>query len=679
MFDRLDAVLSGLNEEQRNAATARRDAPLLVLAGAGTGKTTALCARVAWLIGRGIPAERLLLLTFTRRAARELLYRAAALVGSAANGQRVVGGTFHSVAHRLLRLYGERLGLGADFGVIDAGDAADVMDMLREEAGLADGARRFPRKATLVDIYSRTVNAQRTLSEVLDDQFPWCLDHREAIASIFRLYGERKRASRMLDLDDLLLALRALATHPELGPSVVSLFDHVLVDEYQDVNALQASIAGALCAGHRGLTVVGDDMQAIFAFRAAEPRHILEFPTLHRDTGVVRLERNYRSPQALLDVGNAVAGAARHAHRKRLVAERAGGRPPVLHDCLDEAEQGVRVADAVLERHEDGLRLRDQAVLMRAAHHSALLELELARRGIPFVKYGGIRYLEAAHVKDYVSALRVLVNPRDWVSWFRLLQLVEGVGPSSARRIADQLALAPAGTAAERWPDAAPGVPPASRADADALVLGLGAAEADAPAGTRAAVVLEAVEPLVRAAYPDGDMRVHDLRRLADAAAGAHSLESFVADLVLDPPTSSADFAGPPSLEEDYVVLSTIHSAKGLEWEVVYLINASDGNLPSDMALTSAEGLEEERRLFYVAVTRGRRALEVYVPMRYYHRPGSRDDAHGYGKRSRFLTGDVLACFERAPPAHEPALAAAAASSPRAGVQLDAGLEELWR
>jgi DNA helicase II / ATP-dependent DNA helicase PcrA len=646
MFEEMEPRwLSPLNSRQREAATAPADAPLLILAGAGTGKTATLCSRVAWLVSGGMRAERILVITFTRRAARELVARANALLGGGAGAGRVVGGTFHSVAHRLLRAHAEALGLAAGFTVLDASDTADLLDVVREEHGVAAGRRRFPRKATLADILSRTLNAQRPVSEIVAESFPWCADHVGTIADIFRGYVERKRRAEALDLDDLMLYWRALVTHPALGPRVAGLFDHVLVDEYQDVNSLQASVAAGLCTSHRGLTVVGDDMQAIFGFRAAEPRHILDFPAAHPDVRVVALERNYRATQPLLDAANAVAAAAHGRERAPLVANHTGGRAPTFHPCRDEAQEAALVADAILAAHEEGHHLRDQAVLMRAGHHSATLELELARRDVPFVKYGGIRYLEAAHVKDYVAAVRVAVNPRDSVSWFRLLQLLEGVGPGIARRVVDALEASPEQGLAVAWADAATAIPGEVRGQADALVAALAPDPQAETAGTHAELLLQALTPLVRGRYPDAEARLPDLRRLADAAAAAADLESFAADLVLDPPRSSADFAGPPGLDEDFVVLSTIHSAKGLEWEVVHLIHASDGNLPSDMALASPEGLEEERRLLYVAVTRPRRALHVYSPLRYYHRPSGRDDAHGYGKRSRFLDETVLAAF----------------------------------
>jgi DNA helicase-2/ATP-dependent DNA helicase PcrA len=637
----LPSSLEGLNDEQRRAAS-HAGGPLLVIAGAGTGKTTTLCARVAWLVDEGVQPERILLLTFTRRAAREMLARARALVGAGSSGRFVVGGTFHSVAYRTILQEGPALGLDG-VNLLDASDAADLLDLLREEAGLAATGKRFPRKGTLLDIYSRTVNAQRALADVIDESFPWCGDYLDEIGGLFRGYTLRKRQLNAIDLDDLLLYWHAAVTDERVGSRLAARYDHVLVDEYQDVNALQVEIVRALVAPHGNVAAVGDDMQAIYGFRAADPAHILDFPSLHDGAAVIKLERNYRSPQAVLDVGNEVAVHASRSFDRRLVAEHDGAEKPELVFCLDEQRQAEQVCERVLARREEGVLLRDQAVLMRAGHHSDLLELELGRRKIPFAKYGGIRYLEAAHVKDLLALFRVAVNRGNQLAWFRLLQLLDGIGPVAARRLADELLAGE--PLPERW-DAAE-VPGPARPLGRGLLEALAASSA-AGVGVpqQVDVLFRGLAPVVRKAYSDGDTRLVDLEQLVGVASAAPSLSRFVAEIVLDPPLSSADWAGSPGLDEDYLVLSTIHSAKGLEWEHVHLIHASDGNVPADMALSTPEGLEEERRLFYVAVTRPRRSLHIYVPRRYYHRPSARDDAHGYGKPSRFLTDRLQALCE---------------------------------
>jgi DNA helicase-2/ATP-dependent DNA helicase PcrA len=664
-----------LNPQQLRAAAAPADRPLLILAGAGSGKTSTLSARVAWLIEQGTRPERILLLTFTRRAAAAMITRTRALLErtDAAPRAKVVAGTFHAVAWRLVRLYAEPLGLPPRLSVIDASDSADLIDVVREQLGLAESRARFPRKGTLADIYSRTVNMQAPLSEVLAEYFPWCLTHTDEIGGIFCAYGERKRAGQLLDLDDLLLYWRALAVHEQAGPKLAAMFDHVLVDEYQDVNGLQVDIVKALRTRNRGLTVVGDDFQAIYGFRAASAEHILDFGALFPDTEMVTLERNYRSTQPILDVANLVAVQAVRAHAKTLWSERADGGRPQLVLCRDEAEEAREVADRVLDHHERGTRLREQAVLMRTGHHSDLLELELGRRRIPFVKYGGIRYLEAAHVKDFLALVRLVVNPADEVAWFRILQLLDQIGPRTAGRIIDTLDRDDPAAWPQQWSSLE--LPDSARTDGIALIDAVARAQTTTEPGPQAELLQAALAPLIRRRYLDGETRLLDLELLTGQAGRAATLEQFAAELVLDPPQSSADLAGPPHLDDDYLVLSTIHSAKGLEWDVVHLIHASDGNLPSDMALTSRDGLDEERRLLYVALTRARHSLQVYAPLRYFHRPHGHDDANGLAKLSRFLSGEVQACCDvTAPTEPEPALVGAEIHG-----KVAAAVDRLWR
>jgi DNA helicase-2/ATP-dependent DNA helicase PcrA len=674
------SYLDALNPEQRAAAT-HPGGPLLILAGAGTGKTTTLAARVAWLIGQGAAPERLLLVTFTRRAAREMLGRAAAHLGRSPAAGRVLGGTFHSVAHRFVRRHAAALGLPAGFGVLDAGDAADLLDLVRQEAGLGQTGRRFPRKATLLDVYSRTVNAQRPLREILAEAFPWCERHGDDLAGLFVEYGARKRALGVLDLDDLLLHWRALALDPVIGVEMGGAIDHLLVDEYQDVNGLQVDVVRALRARRDDVSVVGDDLQAIYGFRAASARHILAFPEHFPGTAVVTLERNYRATQPLLEVANAVAEQAERSYPKALSAQRAGGRAPELVVCLDEAAQASEVCERVLDARERGAVLREQAVLMRAAHDSDLLELELARRDIPFVKYGGMRYLEAAHVKDFLAVLRLADNPADRLSWFRWLQLLDGVGPASARRALEALEPDAGGLVdvLARWPGAASALPAEARAPAGAVVQALRAAAGEAAAGVRAETLLAALAPIVEAHYPDGPLRLQDLGALAAAAGQASDLGRFVADLVLDPPASASDLAGPGSLDDDWLVLSTVHSAKGLEWRAVHVLALYDGNFPSDLAAGDREAVEEERRLLYVALTRAQRDLHLYAPVRYYHRPRGRDDAHGYGKLSRFLTERVQALCRRTDCTGLGVDAAGDAAAARAAHRVEVSVDALFR
>ena len=661
MFD----FLAGLNPEQRAAATFEAPVPLRIVAGAGTGKTTALASRVAWLLASGTPPERVLLLTFTRRAARQLLARTETMLatmpaaGRARSPGRVQGGTFHSVAHRTLRHHAPRLGLPDGFSVLDTSDATDLFDLVRDQhVGAATARRRFPRKALLLDLYSRTVNTGQPLSDVIAVVAPWCSELTESIAAMCKAYVVRKRALGLVDFDDLLLYWRAAALDSIVGPQLAAEFDHILVDEYQDVNALQVDVVAALRTSDRRLTVVGDDAQAIYGFRAADPAHLLDFELAFPDATTITLETNYRSSPQILSAANAVGAQAPAGFRAILRAaepERSNGNRPQLLRCADEDAQSNAVCDRVLEHREAGLRLRDQAVLFRAAQHSEHLELELSRRAIPYVKYGGLRYLEAAHVKDLLAAFRLADNTRDEVSWFRLLQLLDGVGPAIARRVIDALALFQDKTEADadvlaRWADASALLPARVRAAADAAVSAL-ASHVSETVGVHAQRLRVAIAPLIEAAYPDAVSRLADLDVLVNAAASCARLADVAADYALEPPRSTGDFAGPPLIDEDWLILSTVHSAKGLEWDVVHLLHAADGNFPSDMALGTAplggvKGLEEERRLFYVAMTRPRRALNVYVPLRYHHHPRAHDDAHSWSQPSRFLAGDVTHYFD---------------------------------
>jgi DNA helicase II / ATP-dependent DNA helicase PcrA len=662
---------AGLDEAQLAAAT-HGDAPLVILAGAGTGKTRTLVARVAQLVDRGTDPSRILLLTFTRRAADDMLARAAAICGEMA-GRQLWGGTFHAVAHKLVSAHAETLGLPTALSVIDPADARDLMDMLRSDHHLAGAEQRLPRGDTLVDIYSRAVNTSRPAREVIASTFPWCDPHTQSILELFRAYVTRKREHGLLDFDDLLLAWRSLLTDPTLGPTLASRWDHVLVDEYQDVNQIQVDIVTLLRPQGKGLTVVGDDAQAIYAFRGTDSKHIVDLAHTLPNARVVRLERNFRSRQRLLDLANAVRPSSDGEHLV-LHSDRAGGPRAQLVRCHDAATEARLVVDAVLEGAEQGQRLHDHAVLMRAAHHSDLLEVELTARGVPFVKFGGLKFLEAAHVKDFVAGLRLLDNRIDEIAWFRLLRLHDGIGPARARALLDSLQ--PADSEAEqRHADVAAMAPPSSRVALTAMLDAVvGARQLKAPAD-RATAVLEFLRPLLTNRYADHVARLTDLDRLVGAAAGAPDLAAFIAELTLDPPASTSDLAGAPRVDDDYLVLSTVHSAKGLEWESVHVIHVVDGAFPSDMALSTENGLLEEQRLFYVAVTRARDQLSIYTPLRMPHHRHARDDLHSYALGSRFLDDAAMATLDvRETALARPSLEAFPAN---ARVAMPA-LDELW-
>lgn len=628
---------AGLNAEQRVAA-GHGDGPLLVIAGAGTGKTRTLAARVGVLLGRGIPPERILLLTFTRRAAQEMLRRAACH-SDIATVRRVRGGTFHSVAHRLLRTHAHALGLPPSFTVLDAADSADLMNVVTRDAVGPDQRRRFPRKETVAAIYTRVAATGAGLSAVLDNAFPWCRDHGDVLAAIFDAYMVRKREQHLLDFDDLLLFWRAAASAPGFGERLASSFEHILVDEYQDTNTVQAAILAAMRATNPNITVVGDDAQAIYSFRAATARNILDFPEQFPGATVVTLEQNYRSTAPILDLSNAVAAEASERHPKNLWSDHEGGLRPTLVTCEDEAAQADAVCDAILAHHETGMALSRQAVLFRAGHHSAVLEIELARRNIPFVKYGGLRFVEAAHVKDLLALLRILDNPYDDAAWFRVLQLLDGIGHATAHRLLGELGVRP------RREDASPharlgevDVPAGAACQLAPLAAALTRCSGgDLAVGVQIESLAEALAPIVEQRYDSAAARLDDLHSLARLAAESASRSQFATDIALDPPAVTGDLAGPPRLDEDWLTLSTVHSAKGCEWDAVHVIHAADGMFPSDMATGSAEGVDEEQRLFYVALTRARSALHLYFPLRYHHLRRSPRPAHNYARLTRFL------------------------------------------
>ena len=655
-----------LNGAQQ-AAVDHGKGPLLILAGAGTGKTKTLAHRVGRLIGGGATPERVCLLTFSRRAAQEMLARAGR-VADPTTARRVCGGTFHAVGHRLLRRHGAALGLSPGFTVLDESDTAELMGFVRHELGLASGkGRRFPKAETLAKVYSRMVNKQEPLREVLESAFPWSAGEVEGIGEVIRAYMTRKRAQNLLDFDDLLLCWRALGDGAGAGP-MAGMFDHVLVDEYQDTNALQADIIQLLSPVGEGLTVVGDDAQAIYSFRAASAQNILHFPQRFPGTTVIRLEENYRSTPPILAVANAVMAEASEGYAKTLWSARAAGRRPLLRRTLDDSAQAAAVCESVLGHREAGVLLQDQAVLFRAANHSDALEVELHRRNIPFVKHGGLRFLEAAHVKDLLALLRIIENPHDELAWFRALRLVDGIGPAKTSRLMNDLGIRRPAAASvavsplacfvaevdSRRPSGSPS-PDADASEQDELVslreamadcVALAGATSDQP-GVEVERLRRFLDPNVARRYDSSQARLADLDALQRIASGYTSRARLLADLTLDPPASTSDLAGDGSIDDDWLVLSTVHSAKGGEWRVVHLLHASDGLFPSDLSTGRADTLEEERRLFYVAVTRACDVLEINATQQYYFQRHSYADPHGFGQLSRFLSRPVQALFDQ--------------------------------
>lgn len=648
----MNATLTeGLNAAQLQAAT-HGQGPLLIVAGAGTGKTRTLVHRVAHLIESGVDPGRILLLTFSRRAAAEMMRRVDTLLHrpgqNGSSSSQIWGGTFHAIAARLLRRFGKSIGLNPAFTIHDRADSEDLLDVIRTEQGLAKADKRFPKKATCLAIYSRAVNSQTPLEELLAAHYPWCDDFAEQLKQLFKAYVDHKDVGCVLDYDDLLLFWQGILAHEATGQQIRGLFDCVLVDEYQDTNRLQFEIIRLLRPDGLGLTVVGDDAQSIYAFRAATVRNILEFPTQFPGTTVVTLEQNYRSTQPILEATNAVIAEAPERYTKNLWSLRSSGTRPSLITCADEDDQAAYIVREVLKQREQAIDLRRQSVLFRASHHSIVLEAELARHNIPFVKFGGLKFIETAHVKDLLALLRLAENPRDLVSGTRVLKLLPGVGPSRSRQL--MAALFEAQGDFRIWRSAK--LPPDSVEHWPKLLELFerlsGYGDRELPAQIHLA--LDFYKPLLVERHDHANARERDLEQLEQIAARFGSRAKMLAELTLDPPTSSEDFASDPLLDEDYLVLSTIHSAKGLEWDAVYVIHAADGNIPADLATSSRDEIDEERRLFYVALTRAKRDLHVCFPQRYYHAArGRMSDNHTYAQLTRFIPKQVKSHFDCRP------------------------------
>jgi DNA helicase-2/ATP-dependent DNA helicase PcrA len=662
--------LASLNAAQRAAACygvtdgagQTPTPPLLIIAGAGTGKTNTLAHRVAHLLAQGAEPSRICLLTFTRRAAAEMIRRAERIVadarrqGAAARigdirsfRSRAWAGTFHAVANRLLRMHAEMAGLDPSFTVLDRSDSADLMNLKRTELQLHQQRRRFPRKDTCLSIYSRVVNTQSELTDVLDTAFPWCAEHEEPLRDLFRAYVQVKIEQRVLDYDDLLLYWHHLCRDEAAATMIGDRFDHVLVDEYQDTNRLQSAILHDLKPTGAGLTVVGDDAQSIYAFRAADIENILRFPEQFQSAEgdparVITLEENYRSTPPIIEATNAVISASPRRYQKDLRPHRAGRQRPRLVTVADESAECEYIVQRILAHREAGIALKKQAVLMRTAHHSDQLEVFLGRHNIPFVKYGGLKFLEAAHVKDIVCTLRWAENPRDHIAAFRVLLMLPGIGPTTARRAIEHL-----GREHDRFETLSAFRPPAAASDDWQPFCGIMTALASAHADWRSPLpsLFDWYDPHLERMYESPQVRRGDLESLERLCANYPTRERFLTEVTLDPPEGSGDEAGVPHLDEDYLILSTIHSAKGQEWDIVYVLHAADGCIPSDMSTGTPESVEEERRVLYVAMTRARDELHIVHPLRFFVRQQHRfGDRHVFTPLTRFLPRNIHDRFE---------------------------------
>jgi DNA helicase-2/ATP-dependent DNA helicase PcrA len=651
------AYLADLNPQQRRAVEYGCDAPteaspLLIIAGAGSGKTNTLAHRVAHLIVCGADPRRIMLLTFSRRAAAEMQRRveriAAKVMGTKANVMTDAlawSGTFHAIGARLLREYATDIGIENSFSIHDREDSADLMNLIRHDLDFSKSDKRFPLKGTCLAIYSRSVNTEMPLAAVLGDYFPWCAEWESELRRLFAAYVEAKQKQNVLDYDDLLLYWAQIMMESSIAEDLSSRFDHVLIDEYQDTNRLQASILLNLKPTGRGLTVVGDDAQSIYSFRAANVRNILDFPGHFTPKAeLITLEQNYRSTQPILAAANAVIDLATKRFTKNLWSDRPSSDLPALVNVADDIAQANYVVETILANREAGIRLKSQAVLFRASHHSATLEVELTRRNIPFVKFGGLKFLEAAHIKDVLATLRWANNLRDRVSGFRVAQLLPGIGPGSAAKLLDAIAesgnsaaglesFKPPSAAAKHWQDFTETI----------TTLHLGAAGWPAEIDYACRWYM----PHMERRYEDAIQRQADLVQLVQIAATYPSRERFLTELTLDPPDATSDQAGPPLLDEDYLILSTIHSAKGQEWNSVFVLNTVDGCIPSDLGVGTTQEIEEERRLLYVAMTRAKDQLHLVVPQRFFtHGQRAAGDRHVYAQRTRFIPNNVVRYFQ---------------------------------
>jgi DNA helicase-2/ATP-dependent DNA helicase PcrA len=618
---------AALNPQQLAAVTAG-EGPSLVIAGAGSGKTRTLVYRVAYLIDSGVDPSQILLLTFTRKSAQQMVERAGDLIG--ARSRRVCGGTFHSVANLLLRRYGRGIGIEPGFTILDRGDAEDLIALIRSQLGLNEKDKRFPRKGTIMEMLSKCENTLRSLDEIITEEFSHFADHAEDLGRLQKAYQVAKRQKQLLDYDDLLVMLRQLLLLDETARTTISRqYRHILVDEYQDTNRLQAEVIRQLATSHNNVMVVGDDSQSIYAFRGATFKNIMDFPVLFPGTVIYKLEENYRSTQPILNLANCIIDEAAEKYTKRLFTRKIDGPLPALVEAAGENAQSRFIAQKILELREEGVPLSEVAVLFRSSFHSFDLEIELSRKGLPFIKRGGVKFIETAHVKDLLAHLRVLANPLDTVSWNRVLMLVEGVGPKKAHDLLAALVQNAQPYDVLRAVNGRSGAGLKNLANTLERLSGSG----DMKPAEQVNHIYEYYLPILKEHYDDYPKRTRDLDHLHTIAEGYPAVDSFLADLALEPPDGSAVDVEAPDRDDERLVLSTIHSAKGLEWQCVFVIWVVDGKFPSMYSFVADDELEEERRLFYVSVTRAKRHLFLTYPINVY------DKTSGMllSKPSRFL------------------------------------------
>ena len=617
-----------LNPAQYEAASAVEGA-YLIIAGAGTGKTRTLVYRVARLVESGYDPQSILLLTFTRKAANEMMNRAAVLLDNRCS--KILGGTFHSFANTVLRKYSKAAKLDPSFTILDQGDTQDVINLIRTQSGFAGKEKRFPKKETLNKVYSLSVNTGRKVEDIIQEDYPHFMDQIEKILGIQKIFNEYKRRNNLLDYDDLLVYLRNFLEDFNPGTkSLLGSIKFVMVDEYQDTNKLQADVVKGLTQINKNIMVVGDDSQAIYSFRGANFKNIIEFPDLFNDVQIIKLEENYRSTQEILNFANHITEAAVEKYTKHLYAVKPGGELPFIVAASTENLQSKFIVEKILELREEGISLGDIAVLFRSSFFSFDLEIELTKANIPFQKFGGMKFVESSHIKDVLAFLRIASNPKDVVSWYRILLLHEGIGPKTAQKILDDLATARLTIKAN--PENVNGFSYNDRIVKLFQLLYNIHTKNDSPT-EKLELVLEYYYPIFKTNYDDFNKRKKDLEIFQNIAENYRSLDSLLADMAIEPIIDSVIDVEATDKEDEYLTLSTIHSAKGLEWHSVFIIHAVEGFFPSSRSYDNIETLEEERRLMYVASTRAKQNLFVTYPMNLY----DREAGITLSKPSRFI------------------------------------------
>ena len=605
---------TALNASQLEAVT-HTSGPLLVIAGAGSGKTRTLTYRAAYLVEKGVSPAAILLLTFTRKASQEMLRRATQLLDDRC--EKISGGTFHSFANATLRKYASHLGLDPAFGILDRVDSENLIGILRKEMQPETKHRSFPRKKTLADIFSRAVNKGLTIEEIIDIDYPHFASYLAVIEQLHHNFETRKHEHHFLDYDDLLVFLnQLLSSQPEIRDHISSSYQYLMVDEYQDTNKIQAEILYRLTNVNKNIMVVGDDAQSIYAFRGANFRNIIDFPKIFPGTRMVALEENYRSVQPILTLTNVIISRAKEKYTKNLFTRKSGGTTPVMVNAEDEYSQSRFVIDQIKNLQHQGIALNEIAVLFRASFHSFDLEIELSREGIAFVKMGGFKFVESAHIKDVLAHMRVMANVYDRISWYRILLLIEKIGPKSAQKIFETIIKEKSGYTGllSAGIDRIKGLDRLmdlfSTLDAHPMSI--------AEIGK---TIIDYYLPILKETYDDHPRRARDLEHLTEIMDRYKSLDQFLTDMALEPPNVSFENSLYNSdSTPDRLILSTIHSAKGLEWHTVFVIWALDGRFPSVHILHKEEELEEELRLMYVAATRAKEKLFFTYPGNVYDR-----------------------------------------------------------